>query len=132
VASRIPNRARTANSEEDVQESTMSEEQEFDDTLPTDEEAESLPVAVNSQSVAAAATVAAARRPWAENIPNWVPKYFRESLLELSKVTWPTNKEALNLTTIVVIFSIIFAVVFFAIDFGLTSLLQALTQRVHP
>ena len=132
MASRIPNRARTANSEEDVQESTMSEEQGMDDTVPAeDEEAGDLPVAVNSQSIAAA-TVAAASRPWAENLPNWVPKYFRESLLELSKVTWPTRQEAVRLTTIVVIFSLIFAVVFFAVDFGLTSLLQALTQRVHP
>jgi preprotein translocase subunit SecE len=131
VASRIPNRARAVR-DEAVPEDAMSEEQaDESNEIPAEEEEGNLPVAINTQNVAAAASIAAARRPFVENLPGWIPKYLRDAILELSKVTWPTNKEALNMTTIVVVFSIIFAVVFFAIDLGFTSLLQALITKIN-
>jgi len=132
VASRIPKRARAVRDEE-LPEDAMSEEQAFEsDALPPEEEESNLPVAINTQHVAAAASIAAARRPIVENLPRWIPKYLRDAILELSKVTWPTSKEAVNMTTIVVVFSLIFAAVFFAIDLGLTSLLQAFFSKINP
>ena len=35
--------------------------------------------------------------------PNKIQVYFRETVGELRKVTWPTRQEAMNLTTIVLI-----------------------------
>jgi preprotein translocase SecE subunit len=133
VASRIPNRRARAVRDDAVPEAEMSEEQALEsDELPTEEAEGNLPVTVNGQQVAAAASIAAARRPLVENLPRWIPKYIRDSILELSKVTWPTNKEALKMTTIVVIFAIIFAAAFFAVDLGLTSLLQAFISKINP
>ena len=35
--------------------------------------------------------------------PNFIQRYFRETLGELHKVTWPTRQEATNLTIVVII-----------------------------
>lgn len=35
--------------------------------------------------------------------PNAVQRYFRETKGELSKVSWPTRQEAINLTTITLV-----------------------------
>jgi preprotein translocase subunit SecE len=35
--------------------------------------------------------------------PNAIQRYFRETIGELRKVSWPTRQEAINLTIIVVI-----------------------------
>ena len=35
--------------------------------------------------------------------PNFIQKYFGETIGELRKVTWPTRKEATNLTMIVIV-----------------------------
>jgi preprotein translocase SecE subunit len=137
VASRISNRGRARPiRDEDDQTDAQAEEPEADlDAEPADEaEAptdDSLSVAISEQSVAAAASVAAARRPFADNLPRWIPAYIRNAILELSKVTWPTSKETMNATTVVVIFSIIFAAIFFAVDYGLTTLLQAIVTKIH-
>ncbi len=34
--------------------------------------------------------------------PNFIQRYFGETVGELRKVTWPTRKEAINLTMIVI------------------------------
>ncbi len=132
MASRIPNRARPVRNDA-APEDAMNEDQAFEsDEIAAEEDMGNLPVAINTQNVAAAASIAAARRPFVENLPRWIPKYLRDSILELSKVTWPTNKEALNMTTIVIVFALLFAAVFFAIDLGLTTLLQAFVSKINP
>ncbi len=35
--------------------------------------------------------------------PNRIQRYFRETIGELRKVSWPTRKEAINLTVVVLI-----------------------------
>ena len=35
--------------------------------------------------------------------PNFIQRYFRESVGELRKVSWPTRREAMNLTIIVLV-----------------------------
>ncbi len=60
--------------------------------------------------------------------PNRVQRYFRETIGELHKVSWPTRKEATNLTIVVLIVVTIMSAVlgildlifsrFFALIFG--------------
>ncbi len=48
---------------------------------------------------------------------NFIVKYFKETRAELKKVTWPTRQEALNLTFIVVAFTISMAALLGIIDY---------------
>jgi preprotein translocase subunit SecE len=48
---------------------------------------------------------------------NFIVKYFKETRAELKKVTWPTRQEALNLTLIVVGFTISMAALLGLIDY---------------
>ena len=38
--------------------------------------------------------------------PNFIQRYFRETVGELKKVSWPTRKEATNLTIVVLIVTV--------------------------
>ncbi len=131
MASRIPNRSRTNRRDEEPEAIPTDEqatEDEGTDFVEGDEG--NLPIAVAPLDVSAATQVAAARRPWYENLPGWIPSYFREAIIELNKVTWPTPQEALRLSTIVVVFAVIFGIVFFLLDSGLSSILQVLITRL--
>lgn len=48
-------------------------------------------------------------------------QYFKDSYVELKKVTWPKRKEAINSTVIIVVLSIGAAIFLGAIDFGFNS-----------
>jgi len=48
---------------------------------------------------------------------NAIVRYFKETRAELRKVTWPTRQEALNLTLIVVGFTIFMAALLGLIDY---------------
>jgi len=48
---------------------------------------------------------------------NFLVRYFKETRAELKKVTWPTRQEALNLTLIVVGFTIFMAALLGIIDY---------------
>lgn len=48
---------------------------------------------------------------------NFIVRYLKETRAELKKVTWPTRQEALNLTLIVVGFTISMAAVLGIIDY---------------
>ena len=48
---------------------------------------------------------------------NFIVRYFKETRAELRKVTWPTRQEALNLTLIVVAFTIFMAALLGIIDY---------------
>jgi len=56
-----------------------------------------------------------------------IKKYFRGVISELKKVTWPSRKELINTTIVVLAFILIFAVVVGIIDLGLGSLLDLIT-----
>ncbi len=45
-----------------------------------------------------------------------IKKYFQESFQELNKVTWPTKKQAIRITTIVFIFMIAAAALLGVVD----------------
>lgn len=57
---------------------------------------------------------------------NKVIKYFIESKEELQKVTWPTQKETIRYTALVVGLTVILAVFFGLVDFGTQTGLDAL------
>ena len=54
---------------------------------------------------------------------NKVTTYFREALYELRKVTWPTRKQTINYSIIVIAITIATAVFFAALDYIFTWLL---------
>ena len=50
--------------------------------------------------------------------------FFRRVGLQMKRITWPTFKESLKYTIIIIIFSILTAVFLGGVDFGLTTLLN--------
>ena len=56
--------------------------------------------------------------------PNFVVRYFRETRIELAKVSWPTRKEALNLTLIVLAVTTGMAIFLGSLDFIFTKLFE--------
>lgn len=55
-----------------------------------------------------------------------LPKYVRESIQELRKVTWPSRKEAWKLTFAVIVFSTIFTLFIVIVD----NIFEKLAERV--
>lgn len=60
---------------------------------------------------------------------NKVIQFFKEVRVELTKVVWPSKREALRATGIVILFSLIVAAFLGAIDYGLTRLLGFLVEK---
>ncbi|MEA2108562.1 MAG: preprotein translocase subunit SecE [Pseudomonadota bacterium] len=58
-----------------------------------------------------------------EGVGNLV-QYFQDSKVELKKVTWPSRKETLGLTWIVLIFVIIISLFLGVSDLGLSKLVK--------
>ena len=50
--------------------------------------------------------------------PNAIQKFWRETIGELRKVSWPTPQEALNLTKIVLIVLVVMAAFLGLLDYG--------------
>ncbi len=60
---------------------------------------------------------------------NFVQKgmqFFREVRIELKKVTWPTKKQTVNSTIVIIIFVFIIAAFLGLFDFGLSKLVQVI------
>jgi len=53
---------------------------------------------------------------------NAIQRYFKETIGELRKVTWPTRKEATNLTIIVIIVTLTMSILLGFLDFIYTKL----------
>jgi preprotein translocase subunit SecE len=56
--------------------------------------------------------------------PNAVVRYLRDTRLELTKVSWPTRREALNLTIIVLAVTTGMAIFLGSLDFVFTKLFE--------
>jgi preprotein translocase subunit SecE len=56
--------------------------------------------------------------------PNAVVRYFRETRIELGKVSWPTRREALNLTAIVLAVTTGMALFLGSMDYIFTKLFE--------
>lgn len=59
-----------------------------------------------------------------------VVKYFREAYSELKKVTWPSRKDTVMYSSIVLILSLIMAVVIGGLDLGLSKGLEYLISVI--
>ncbi len=59
---------------------------------------------------------------------NKLTQYFSESKTELKKVIWPTKKQTLNHTLLVIGFSLGMAIFLGAVDFGLTKLMELILK----
>ncbi len=55
-------------------------------------------------------------------------QFFRDVKSEITKVIWPTRKEAIRYTVTVIIFSIVLAAILGAADFGLLKGFEALIK----
>lgn len=53
-----------------------------------------------------------------------LPRYVRNSWVELRRVTWPNRRETWRLTSAVLLFSIAFGVLIAVLDFGLDKLFR--------
>lgn len=53
-----------------------------------------------------------------------IKQFLKEAKVELKKVVWPTPKQALASTSVVVVFVIIVSVFLGIVDFGLTKILR--------
>ncbi len=60
---------------------------------------------------------------------HFVPRFIRESWVELRQVTWPTKSEAARLTLAVFIFATVFAVFIQIIDYGFSRLVKEIILR---
>jgi preprotein translocase subunit SecE len=54
---------------------------------------------------------------------NAITKWWRETIGELRKVTWPTPQEALRLTRVVIIVMVLISAILGVLDFGFTRLI---------
>ena len=55
--------------------------------------------------------------------------YLAASRAELTKVTWPNRRQTVQLTLVVVVFSLVFAAILGALDFAFSSLIQKLVIK---
>lgn len=55
-----------------------------------------------------------------------VRRYFHEVRVELKKVSWPTNEQMKNFTTVTLVTSVALTLVVFALDFSLKELVLRL------
>jgi len=60
---------------------------------------------------------------------NWLTKYFKESYEELKKVSWPTRKDTVRDTLIVIGVSLAVAAFLGILDLGLTVGLEKILNR---
>lgn len=63
-------------------------------------------------------------------LDNLAIKYFREARMELNKVSWPTRKDTVMYSTIVLVLSLSTAVLTGVLDLGLTKGLEFLISVI--
>lgn len=51
-----------------------------------------------------------------EKKPNAISRYFRETVGELRKVNWPTRREAIQLSAIVIVVMVVMGLYLFVVD----------------
>ena len=62
------------------------------------------------------------------NLPSIIAKPFKNMWYELKKVTWPTRKEWLNCTLIVLAFMVFMGVIIGVLDLAASKLVQLIIQ----
>jgi len=133
VASRTPKgstkQQNTLTSQSDDTEIQDDQLDENDLALATADDVEGVTVLGRGTSSTIPAGIAS--RSWTTNIPMWMGP-FRNSIIELTKVTWPAWEDARNMTGVVIMMALFFAIIFGALDLGLYQLLQVVVRAVTP
>ena len=70
--------------------------------------------------------VATARRGRMSATPAAIKRFIRDTRLELQKVTWPTRREAWNLTLVVIALSVALGIVLGGVDYILARIVTAI------
>ncbi len=60
----------------------------------------------------------------------WLLRYFREAKEELEKVTWPSRKDTVRYTVLVIGISILLAVIIAGLDWGFALGLETIVRAV--
>jgi len=68
-------------------------------------------------------------KPAIQKEPNAIQRWYRETISELRRVSWPTRTEARNLTIIVIIVMIIMAILLGGLDWVFFRFFGALLGR---
>ena len=63
------------------------------------------------------------RRP---GLPSRISLYYRQVIAELRKVIWPTRKELVTYTTVVIVFVLVVIAYVTGLDFGFSKLVLAI------
>ena len=56
-------------------------------------------------------------------------RYFKETIVEMKKVTWPSKQELIGSTIVTVFTTVIVSVFIFAVDQGLSNLISLVLSR---
>jgi preprotein translocase subunit SecE len=75
---------------------------------------------VFAAAIAVAATTAQGKAAW---------EFAADARVELRKVVWPTRKETVQMTLVVVVMVIVVAIFLWIVDWGLIKIVQALTGQ---
>lgn len=142
MASRTPHRSTRLSSRKEMatpetnDETAVQDEQLEGEELalvPTDDEDEEVqdvvPVEERGLTGARRATTVS-RHSFVDTLPRWIPSYLRDSIAELLKVTWPSQKETRNLTLVVIVMAAIFTVVFGLLDVLFFDALNAVINHL--
>ena len=84
-----------------------------------------------SKIVALKKSSAGAKAPAVKKEKNFIDKslqFLREVRVELKKVTWPTRKQTLGSTVVVIILVMIISLFLGIVDFGLSNLIRVVLQ----
>lgn len=65
---------------------------------------------------------------WFVNLPKRIGKSFSGMWHELKKVSWPTRKQLLNYTVIVLVFMVFMGIVIGLLDMGSTQLVHLISK----
>jgi len=57
-------------------------------------------------------------------------KYIKNSIAEMQKVVWPTRKQALQLTVLIIVVSLVLGLALTALDAGWRAALKSLILRI--
>ena len=63
-----------------------------------------------------------------KNICSSIAKWFREAKAEFKKVVWPTRKQVINYTLVVIAFILIVGAFVCLLDIGLSQLIQLIVK----
>ena len=66
----------------------------------------------------------AKNKPVKKKKTNRITRFFKETSGELRKVSWPTRKEAISLTKVVIVVMVVMALLLFFLDMGFMKVFE--------